>query len=213
MSKELYKAFIDGLVERKDSMASRWIKGDGFPQTDDNKAKNVFLAALTPEQREYMYHRIREIRGFEGGKPIFVFDFQNDGEFVGGCIAGGRFYCHINPNGDVEPCVFIHYSNANIHDKPLLECLSQPLFRAYQMGQPFNENDLRPCPMLENPEALQKIVHATDAKSTDMQSPETVESLCGKCEAYAKCWAPEAEKLKEANPKQITREKGTLPEV
>ena len=168
---------------------------------------------LTPEQREYMYHRIREIRGFEGGKPIFVFDFQNDGEFVGGCIAGGRFYCHINPNGDVEPCVFIHYSNANIHDKPLLECLSQPLFRAYQMGQPFNENDLRPCPMLENPEALQKIVHATDAKSTDMQSPETVESLCGKCEAYAKCWAPEAEKLKEANPKQITREKGTLPEV
>ena len=168
---------------------------------------------LTPEQREYMYHRIREIRGFEGGKPIFVFDFQNDGEFVGGCIAGGRFYCHINPNGDVEPCVFIHYSNANIHDKPLLECLSQPLFRAYQMGQPFNENDLRPCPMLENPEALQKIVHATDAKSTDMQSPETVESLCGKCEAYAKCWAPEAEKLKEANPKQIIREKGTLPEV
>ena len=102
---------------------------------------------LTPEQREYMYHRIREIRGFEGGKPIFVFDFQNDGEFVGGCIAGGRFYCHIYPNGDVEPCVFIHYSNANIHDKPLLECVSQPLFRAYQMGQPFNENDLRPCPM------------------------------------------------------------------
>ena len=50
MSKELYKAFIDGLVERKDSMTSRWIKGDGFPQTDDNKAKNVFLAALTPEQ-------------------------------------------------------------------------------------------------------------------------------------------------------------------
>ena len=99
------------------------------------------------------------------------------------------------------------------HDRPLLECLSQPLFRAYQMGQPFNENDLRPCPMLENPEALQKIVHATDAKSTDMQSPESVESLCGKCEAYAKCWAPEAEKLKEANPKQISREKGILPEA
>ena len=167
----------------------------------------------TREQREYIYHRIREVRAKEGGKEIFVMDFQNDGEFVGGCIAGGRNYFHINANGDAEPCVFIHYSNANIHDKPLLECLSQPLFRAYQMGQPFNENDLRPCPMLENPEALQKIVHATDAKSTDMQSPETVESLCGKCEAYAKCWAPEAEKLKEANPKQITREKGTLPEV
>lgn len=44
MSKELklYKAFIDGLVDRKDSMTARWVKGDGFPQTDDNKAKTIF---------------------------------------------------------------------------------------------------------------------------------------------------------------------------
>ena len=60
MSKELYKAFIDGLVERKDSMTSRWIKGDGFPQTDDNKAKNVFLAALTPEQREVLAELLQD---------------------------------------------------------------------------------------------------------------------------------------------------------
>ncbi len=44
----------------------------------------------TKEQREYMYHRVREIRGATGGKPIYAMDFQNDGEFVGGCIAGGR---------------------------------------------------------------------------------------------------------------------------
>ena len=112
----------------------------------------------TVEQRKYMYHRIREIRGFEGGKPIFCMDFQNDGEFVSGCIAGGKYYCHINPNGDVEPCVFIHYSGANIHDMPLLDCLKQPLFRAYQEAQPFNRNLLQPCPMLENPQMLRKMV-------------------------------------------------------
>ena len=52
MSKELerYKAFIDGLVERKDSMTALWVKGDGFPKTEDNKAKNDCLATLTPEQ-------------------------------------------------------------------------------------------------------------------------------------------------------------------
>ena len=87
----------------------------------------------TAEQREYIYHRIREVRAKEGGKEIFVMDFQNDGEFVGGCIAGGRNYCHINPKGDVEPCVFIHYSGANIREKSLLECLKQPLFMAYRM--------------------------------------------------------------------------------
>ena len=149
----------------------------------------------TVEQRKYMYHRIREIRGFEGGKPIFCMDFQNDGEFVSGCIAGGKYYCHINPNGDVEPCVFIHYSGANIHDMPLLDCLKQPLFRAYQEAQPFNRNLLQPCPMLENPQMLRKMVEATGAKSTDMMEPESCTHLCEKCEHYAQEWAPAAKEL------------------
>ncbi len=153
----------------------------------------------TPEQREYMYHRIREIRSYEGGKPIFTIDFQNDGEFVGGCIAGGKNYCHINPNGDVEPCVFIHYSSANIHDKSLLECLKQPLFQVYQQNQPFNKNLLQPCPMLENPDLLRKMVEQTGAKSTDMMSPESCEHLCGKCDKYAAEWEDTADKLWSSN--------------
>ena len=40
----------------------------------------------SPRQREAMYRRVREIRA---AKPIFAMDFQNDGEYVGGCIAGG----------------------------------------------------------------------------------------------------------------------------
>ena len=150
---------------------------------------------LTPEQREYMYHRVREIRAGEGGKPIIAVDFQNDGEYVSGCVAGGKYYCHINPNGDVEPCVFIHYSSANIHDMSLLYCLKQPLFKAYKANQPFNPNHLKPCPMLENPEKLIQMVHETGAKSTDLQSPETVENLCGKCEHYAADWNDTADKL------------------
>ena len=146
----------------------------------------------TPEQREYMYHKIREVRVT---KPLFAMDFQNDGEYVGGCIAGGRRYLHINANGDCDPCVFIHYSNTNIRHNTLLEVLQSPIFLAYHDGQPFNDNHLRPCPMLENPEALQKMVEATGAHSTDLQSPETVEHLCAKCENYAKNWTPTAERL------------------
>lgn len=157
----------------------------------------------TVKQREYMYHRIREIRGREGGKPIFVMDFQNDGEFVGGCIAGGRNYLHINANGDVEPCVFIHYSSANIKEVTLLEALKQPLFMAYRDGQPFNENQLRPCPMLENPELLQAMVHKTGAKSTDLISPESVESLCQKCTQYSKDWKVKADELWNTNEHHI----------
>ena len=146
----------------------------------------------TPEQREQMYRQIRRIRET---KPIFAMDFQNDGEYVGGCIAGGRRYLHINANGDIDPCVFIHYSDRNIRSCTLLEALQSPLFMAYHDGQPFNENHLRPCPMLENPERLRELVKKTGAHSTDLQSPESADHLCDKCVRYAECWKPTAERL------------------
>ena len=149
----------------------------------------------TPEQRSYMKERIRQIRSIKDGEGMFTMDFQNDGEFVGGCIAGGRNYFHINANGDAEPCVFIHYSGANIRTHSLLEILKQPLFMAYRDNQPFNENLLRPCPMLENPEILPKLVKETNAKSTDLQSPESAEHLCDKCRLYADQWKPYADEL------------------
>ena len=150
---------------------------------------------LNAEQREYMIHRVREIRGYTGGKPIFCIDFQNDGEYIDGCIAGGRQYAHINPAGDVEPCVFIHYSGANIREKSFLECLQQPLFLEYRKGQPFNGNHLRPCPMLENPDLLPEMVRRSGARSTDLEAPESAEHLCEKCKVYAACWQPTAEQL------------------
>ncbi len=147
---------------------------------------------LSPEQRTEMFHRIRKIRS---EKDIFIIDFQNDGEHAGGCIAGGRRYLHINANGDVDPCVFVHYSDSNIREKTLLESLRSPLFQAYHDGQPFNENHLRPCPMLENPEKLRAMVNETGAKSTDMEAPEPVEVLCDRCADYAACWKPVSEDL------------------
>ncbi len=150
---------------------------------------------LTPEQREYVYRTIRKKRRTRNGKPIFVMDFQNDGEFVGGCIAGGRNYFHINSEGDAEPCVFIHYSDSNIREKSILECLRSPLFKQYYKGQPFNDNMLRPCPMLENPQALRHIIDVTGAKSTNLTCPESADELCSKCDLYAKEWAPMAKQI------------------
>ncbi|MGI6211737.1 MAG: radical SAM protein [Anaerovoracaceae bacterium] len=150
----------------------------------------------TIDQRVYMYHRMREIRNMAGdGHGLFCFDFQNDGEFVNGCIAGGKNYFHINANGDAEPCVFIHYSNANIRDNSLLDILHSPIFMKYHENQPFNDNKLRPCPMLENPEILPRLVKESGAKSTDLQAPESAEHLCAKCQKYAEMWKPVADRI------------------
>lgn len=81
----------------------------------------------TPEQRRGIYERIRRYRS---EKPLFAMDFQNDAEYVGGCIAGGRRYLHINANGDIDPCVFVHYSDSNIREQTLLGALRSPMLMA-----------------------------------------------------------------------------------
>lgn len=150
----------------------------------------------TPQQRTGVYEKIRRYRAT---KPLFALDFQNDAEYVGGCIAGGHRYLHINANGDIDPCVFIHYSDSNIREKTLLEALQSPMMMAYHDNQPFNDNMLRPCPMLENPDKLRAMVEKSGAHSTDLQSPETAEHLCAKCDQYAKNWKPVADELWKEN--------------
>lgn len=162
----------------------------------------------TAAQREHLYHFVRDMRQ---KKPLFTMDFWNDGEFVGGCIAGGRRYLHINANGDVEPCVFAHYSSANIHDVSLLEALKQPLFMEYYHGQPFNDNLLRPCPMLDNKDVLARMVARSGAHPTDLMGAELASDLCEKCHATIDAWAPVAEKLweDESDPTFAHRHDGT----
>ena len=146
----------------------------------------------TAEQRKYMYTQIRK---FRQTKPLFTMDFAHDGDAVGGCIAGGRNYLHINANGDIEPCAFIHYSDSNIREKTLLEAYMSPLFMQYHDNAPFNNDMYRPCPALDNPDKLVEMIHACGAKSTDVESPESVEVYTDRCRNAAKEWAPVADDL------------------
>ncbi len=147
---------------------------------------------VTADQREYMYNKVRE---FRRTKPIFALDFWNDGEYIDGCIAGGRRYLHINANGDIEPCAFIHYSDSNIHEKTLIEALQGPLFQEYRKGQPFSDNMLRPCPLLDNKNRLAEMVEASGAHSTDLEHPEDVRKLCAKCHNAADNWKVTADEI------------------
>ena len=146
----------------------------------------------TAEQRSWMYDQVRV---FRKTKPLFTIDFWNDGEYVGGCIAGGRRYLHINAAGDIEPCTFIHYSDSNIREKTLLEAYQSPLFMGYRHNQPFNGNMLRPCPVLDNPGRLTAIVEESGAVSTDYSDTESAKEYSDKCVEKAALWKPVSEKL------------------
>jgi len=146
----------------------------------------------TPEQRAYVSKRIREIRN---DKKMNVIDFWNDGYMVGGCIAGGRQYVHINSRGDVEPCAFCHYSDSNIRKMSLLDALKSPFFRAFRAGQPFNDNPFQACPVLDNPDKLVNIVGESGAYSTEMCAIENVDELAAKTKPISERWADKAKEL------------------
>jgi len=150
----------------------------------------------TAEQRKMMYEQIRKWRHRER-KPLFTIDFFNDGEYVGGCIAGGKQYFHINSNGACEPCVFAHYSNVNIKDPNthLLDVLRSPMFMAYRARQPFSDNYLRPCPIRDNPGAIVQMVRSAKAESTDLISPEAAEDLAAKTLDFAIKWKSTADEM------------------
>jgi len=110
-----------------------------------------------------MIERVRELRR---DRPIFIADFWNNGEYTGGCIAGGKQYFHINAAGEVEPCAFVHFAVDNIKNKSLKDVLQNRFFKAYQRKQPFNENHLAPCPIIDAPASLRNMVSECRAYPT-----------------------------------------------
>ena len=136
----------------------------------------------TPEQRIY---RLNELNKKRFKKDIVLADFWNDGPLVGGCMAAGRYYLHINCRGDVEPCVFAHFAVDNIRNKRLKEVIFSDLFRAIRKQQPFNDNLLRPCMIIDHPHILREVVRETGAYPTHEGADTIINELKENLEDYA----------------------------
>ncbi len=148
--------FIEMLIEKGARMS--WY----FIFMPVAKSEDISLM-LTPKQRLHLGERVREIRN---SKPYFAIDFFNDAPYVGGCIAG-KYYCHINSHEDVEPCIFAHFAVDNLKNNKLLDVFKSSLFNELRKRQPYNQNLLLPCMMIDNTNVVREIVEKTGAKPTD----------------------------------------------
>ncbi len=146
----------------------------------------------TPEQREYRRERIIKIRKT---KKMIVADFWNDGPLVNGCMAGGKNYLHINVNGDVEPCVFVHFATDNIKEKSLIDVLTSDFFKGFRKRQPYTGNHLRPCCIIDNPYILRDIVAETGAYPTHEGAETIVGCLARPLDKYAGDYKKIADKV------------------
>jgi len=149
--------FVDFMIDKGAKIA--WY----FQYIPTGKDPDIKLM-LTPEQRLYSYKRVNEIRS---KKPFFAADFWNDGIYTDGCIAGSRSYLHITADGGIEPCAFIHLAQGNINEISLKEALQLPFFKEIQKLQPYSDNLLRPCMLVDNPEVFKKIGSLPGVRSTD----------------------------------------------
>ena len=166
--------FIDDLVERGCFLG--WV----FTYVPVGKNPDISLMP-SPQQRRKVGMRVREIRAT---RPIFVADFWNDGDYVGGCIAGGRRYFHINCHGDVEPCVFCHFAIDNIKEKGLKEVIDSPLFRNIQSKQPYAEDHRMPCMLIDHNSVLRSVVRETGARPTHPGAESLITTLSPSLDNY-----------------------------
>lgn len=78
------------------------------------------------DDRDFLANRQEELRSrFE---EILFLSFPGDEKNIGGCLAGGRGFFHINARGGAEPCPFSPFSDINLKDHSLSEAIHSPLF-------------------------------------------------------------------------------------
>lgn len=60
---------------------------------------------------------------------MIIISFPGDEQHMGGCLAAGRGFFHIGPDGSAEPCPFSPFSDSNVLSLGVKGALSSPLFR------------------------------------------------------------------------------------
>ena len=146
----------------------------------------------TPEQREYLRQRDISLRE---KKTIFIADFWNDAPYVGGCIAAGRNYLHINANGDVEPCVFTHYAADNIESKSLVEVLNSDFFKYIRSKQPYSDNLLTPCQLIDHPQVWRDVVKKCNVYPTHAGAEDLIVKIRDDMDDYSRRYRAIADEI------------------
>lgn len=93
-----------------------YIPADGnMSPTLDEKDRSI----LEARQNELKIHY----------SDMIILSFPGDENRMGGCLAAGRGFFHINASGDAEPCPFSPYSDISLKNSNLQDALDSALFR------------------------------------------------------------------------------------
>jgi len=102
---------------------------------------------LSTEQKKRQPEWMRELRATLPG--LFV-ALPGDEEQYGGCLAGGRGFIHVNPQGRVEACPFAPFSDTNLSTKSLKNALGSDLMKVIRSHANLLSESRGGCTLWEN---------------------------------------------------------------
>jgi MoaA/NifB/PqqE/SkfB family radical SAM enzyme len=88
--------------------------------------------------------------------PAMFVAFPGDEDQYDGCLAAGRGFLHINPEGKVEPCPFAPFSDRDLRSTSLKDALSSPLLAAIRKDHKLLKETQGGCALWANEEWLEQ---------------------------------------------------------
>lgn len=82
---------------------------------------------LSEDDLAFMASSVEDLKERFG--DVVILSFPGDEEAMGGCLASGRGFFHINPHGGAEPCPFSPYAKHNVRSDSLKTILRSQYFR------------------------------------------------------------------------------------
>jgi MoaA/NifB/PqqE/SkfB family radical SAM enzyme len=116
---------------------------------------------LAPEDkdREFLEQRLITLR--EGRVDMLFISFPGDEKTSGGCLAAGRGFFHINPQGGAEPCPFSPYSDTSLQKVSLREALNSPLFCKLRDSNVLLADHTGGCVLFEQEASVQTLLNSS----------------------------------------------------
>ena len=87
-----------------------------------------------------------------------LLSFPADEKALGGCLASGRDFFHIGPDGSAEPCPFSTFSDSNVATIGVRKALQSPLFRKIRSTKALGWEHTGGCTLFEHREEIEKMV-------------------------------------------------------
>jgi len=106
---------------------------------------------------------IRQAQLRQQYRHMLFLSFPGDEKKMGGCLAAGRGFFHINTDGSAENCPFSPYSDRNIRTSSLLEVLKSPLFRALRDERLVGGEHTGGCALFEHQDEVRRILAQVQA--------------------------------------------------